>query len=176
MIVLVGFMGAGKTTVGRLLAGYLHLPFTDTDDVVEQRAGRPIPDVFRTDGEEAFRDLEQAAVADVLAGPEAVVSLGGGACGRAATRRALAGHTVVHLRVSLEQTRARTGGDPNRPVLQRPDLADLHAARQRAYEEVATVGVATDGRTAEEVARDVLAQIEPAASEPGRAAPDPEDR
>ncbi|WP_432549496.1 shikimate kinase [Kineococcus esterisolvens] len=171
MIVLVGFMGTGKTTVGRLLAEHLRLPFTDTDHVVEARAGRPVPEVFRTDGEEAFRDMEQAAVADVLAGEEAVVSLGGGACGRAATRERLRAHTVVHLRVSLEQTRARTAGDTTRPVLQRPDLPALHAARQRLYDEVATVAVPTDGRTAEEVARDVLGRIET-----HHAARDPEDR
>ncbi|MCI2239016.1 shikimate kinase [Paenibacillus sp. TRM 82003] len=171
MIVLVGFMGAGKTTVGRLLAAPLGLPFTDTDHVVEARAGRPIPEVFRTDGEDAFRDLEERAVADVLAGPAAVVSLGGGACGRAATRERLRAHTVVHLRVSLEQTRARTAGDANRPLLQRPDLAELHAARQRLYDEVATVAVPTDGRAAEEVARDVLGRIETQ-----RTARDPEDR
>ncbi|WP_337060452.1 shikimate kinase [Kineococcus sp. G2] len=171
MIVLVGFMGAGKTTVGRLLAAHLALPFTDTDHVVEARAGRPIPEVFRTDGEDAFREAEERAVADVLAGPEAVVSLGGGACGRAATRERLREHTVVHLRVSLEQTRARTAGDANRPLLQRPDLPQLHAARQRLYDEVATVAVPTDGRTAEEVARDVLRLIETQ-----RTARDPEDR
>ncbi|GAB3252134.1 shikimate kinase [Kineococcus gypseus] len=171
MIVLVGFMGAGKTTVGGLLAGELHLPFTDTDHVVEQRAGRPVAEVFATDGEEAFRDLEERAVADVLAGGEAVVSLGGGACGRAATRERLRAHTVVHLRVGLEQARARTGDDPGRPVLRRPDLPELHAARQRLYEEVATVGVATDGRTAEEVAREVLARLDGDTTQP-----DPEDR
>ncbi|WP_432547096.1 shikimate kinase [Kineococcus sp. SYSU DK004] len=160
MIVLVGFMGAGKTTVGRLLADRLGLPFTDTDDVVRAREGRSIPDIFAAEGEEVFRDLEQAAVADVLAGPDAVVSLGGGACGRAATREVLRGHDVVHLRVSLAETRRRTGGDSDRPVLRRPDLADLHTARQRVYDEVATVAVPTDGRTAEEVARDVLDRLE----------------
>ncbi|WP_432505315.1 shikimate kinase [Kineococcus arenarius] len=175
MIVLVGFMGAGKTTVGRLLAARLALPFTDTDHVVEQREGRPIPATFTALGEEGFRDLEERAVADVLAGPEAVVSLGGGACGRAATRERLRAHTVVHLRVSLEQTRARTAGDTSRPVLQRPDLPALHAARQLLYDEVATVAVPTDGRTAEQVARDVLALIEQHA-EQHRTAPDPEDR
>lgn len=171
MIVFVGFMGAGKTTVGRLVAEHLGRPFVDTDHVVEQRAGRPIPEVFRTEGEEAFRALEAAAVAEVLAGEEAVVSLGGGACGHEATRRLLEAHVVVHLRVSLEQTRARTGDDPNRPVLQRPDLAELHADRQRRYEEVATVSVSTDGRTAREVARDVLQR-----TATGIPASDPEDR
>ncbi|WP_345711010.1 shikimate kinase, partial [Kineococcus glutinatus] len=149
MIVLVGFMGAGKTTVGRLLAAHLALPFTDTDHVVEERTGRAIREVFATDGEEAFRDLEQQAVADVLAGPEAVVALGGGACGRAATRAALAAHTPVHLRTSLAAALHRLQGDALRPVLQRPDLPALHAERARVFDALAAVAVDVDGRTPE---------------------------
>lgn len=171
MIVLVGFMGAGKTTVGRLLAERLGLPFVDTDLVVEEQERRPVRAVFADLGEPAFRDLEEAAVRETLDGPDAVVSLGGGACGREATRRRLDGHLVVHLRVSLPESLARTSGDSNRPVLQRPDLPDLHTARQHLYEEVATVSVPTDGRTSDEVARDVLQRIEL-----DRAVRDPEDR
>jgi len=171
MIVLVGFMGAGKTTVGRLLAERLGLPFTDTDLVVEQQESRPVRAVFADFGEQGFRDLEEVAVRETLSGPDAVVSLGGGACGREVTRRRLEGHLVVHLRVGLAESLARTAGDPNRPVLQRPDLADLHTARQHRYEEVATVSVPTDGRTSDEVVRDVLQRIEL-----DRAARDPEDR
>ncbi|PPK96021.1 shikimate kinase [Kineococcus xinjiangensis] len=158
MIVLVGFMGAGKTTVGQLLAERLQLPFTDTDAVCEQRAGRPVGDVFATEGEEAFRDLEQRAVADVLAGPEAVVALGGGACGRPATREVLAAHTVVHLRVGFEEVLRRIGGDPLRPLLHRPGLRELHAGRAAVYESVASLTVDVDGRSPEEVADEVLAR------------------
>ncbi|MFD0481119.1 shikimate kinase [Kineococcus sp. GCM10028916] len=156
MIVLVGFMGAGKTTVGRLLADRLGLPFVDTDLVVEEREGRPVPEIFATDGETTFRDLEQAAVADVLGGPEAVVSLGGGACGREGTRGILRGHTVVHLDVSLAGARERTAADPHRPMLHRPGLEDLHAARRVVFEDLADVSVVTDGRRAEAVTLEVL--------------------
>ena len=156
MIVLVGFMGAGKTTVGRLLAERLQRPFVDTDHLVEEQAGRRIADVFATDGEEAFRDLEQAAVAQALRGPEAVVSLGGGACGRPATREVLAGHTVVHLDVSLDHVRRRTRSDVDRPVLHRPGLAELHTARRAVYADVATLTVTTDDRSAADVASEVV--------------------
>ncbi|WP_432511088.1 shikimate kinase [Kineococcus sp. SYSU DK001] len=159
MIVLVGFMGAGKTTVGRLLAERLGLSFVDTDHVIEERDGRSIPQIFTEDGEQGFRDAEQAAVADVLRGDEAVVSLGGGACGRAATREVLRAHTVVHLDVSLAQARLRTAGDGNRPMLQRPDLAELHAARRAVFAAIADVEVGTDGREAAAIAGEVLAGL-----------------
>ena len=147
MIVLVGFMGAGKSTVGRSLADRLGLPFLDSDTVIEERAGRSIAQVFASDGESAFRALEAATIADLLDGPSAVLSLGGGACGNPTTRGRLAGHTVVHLEVSFDQALARVGADPRRPVLAAPDLADRYAARQADYARVATVTVRTDART-----------------------------
>jgi 3-dehydroquinate synthetase/shikimate kinase len=156
VIVIVGFMGAGKTTVGRVLADRLGLPFLDTDLVIEAREQRPIPDIFATDGEPAFRDVEQAVVADVLDGPEAVVSLGGGACGREATRQLLLGHTVVHLDVSFAQALQRTAGDTYRPMLHRPGLSQLHADRRVVFEAIADVSVETDGRPAEDIALEIL--------------------
>lgn len=156
MIVLVGFMGAGKTTVGRLLADRLGLPFVDTDLVIEAREHRLIPEIFGADGEPAFRDLEQAVVGEVLAGPESVVSLGGGACGREGTRDVLVDHTVVHLDVSLAEAIARTAGDVHRPVLHRPGLAQLHAERRTVFEGLANVAVKTDGRRAAAIALEVL--------------------
>jgi len=79
VIVLVGFMGAGKTTVGRLLAAKLGVPFTDSDHVIEARAGKPIPRVFADEGEPAFRQLEHEVIADLLHGEDTVLALGGGA-------------------------------------------------------------------------------------------------
>ena len=95
MIVLVGFMGAGKTTVGRLLAAKLGVPFTDSDHVIEARAGRPIPQIFAADGEPAFRQLEHEVIADLLNGEDMVLALGGGAATHPGTRAALAAATGI---------------------------------------------------------------------------------
>ena len=83
MIVLVGFMGAGKTTVGYLLSERLGLPFVDSDVIIEQRSGRSVPQIFAEDGEPAFRALEHQVIAGLLDGPALVLALGGGAAERA---------------------------------------------------------------------------------------------
>ena len=175
MIVLVGFMGSGKTTTGRLLARHLGLRFTDTDDLVVERTGRPIAEVFADDGEQVFRDLEEAAVADALQQPAGVVSLGGGACGRRGTRARLAPHTVVHLDVSFGESQRRTRGDTGRPMLARPGLADLHAERRAVFAELATVTVTVDGRAVDDVVRDIL-DVVPAAVPTAGGPRQPEDR
>ena len=90
MIVLVGFMGAGKTTVGHLLSERLGLPFVDSDLVIEQRSGRSVRQIFAEDGEPAFRELERQVIADLIDGPEAVLALGGGAAEHPETRALLA--------------------------------------------------------------------------------------
>lgn len=171
MIVLVGFLGAGKTTVGRLLAERLDLPFRDADEVVVERAGRTVAEVFATDGEAAFRALEHAVVTDLLRGDDAVVSLGGGAVehpGTAAALRALPtrrpGAHVVHLEVSLAEARARVGDDRGRPMLARPDLGAVHARRLPGFADVATAEVATAGRTPAEVADAVTTALAPRSS------------
>lgn len=159
-VVLVGFMGAGKSTVGRLLARRLGVPFADSDDVIAGRTGRTPREIFATDGEAAFRALERDVVHELVAGGTAgVVALGGGAVEDPATREALRGARVVHLDVSFEQVRARVGRDPGRPVLARPDLPELFAARQAAYREVAHAVVATDGLAARQVVARVLAAL-----------------
>jgi shikimate kinase len=160
MIVLVGFMGAGKTTVGRLLAAELGLPFTDADHVIEQRSGRAVRQIFAEDGEPAFRALEHQVIADLLAGPELVLALGGGAAEHPGTRRHLAAAQVVYLHVSYEQALARVGGDPGRPMLARPGLAETYQRRLAAYASVATRTVPTDGLPPESVAKDILAALD----------------
>ena len=153
-VVLVGFMGAGKSTVGRLVARRLGVGFADSDDVITQRTGRTPRDIFATDGESAFRALERAVVRDLVGDRPAeapversvgVLALGGGAVEDAGTREVLRAARVVHLEVSFEQVRARVGRDPGRPVLARPDLPEIFAARQAAYREVADVVLPTDG-------------------------------
>ena len=158
MIVLVGFMGAGKSTVGSLLAARLGLAFTDSDQVIEQRAGRPVRQIFAEDGEPAFRALEHQVIAELLDGPALVLALGGGAAEYPRTRDKLAGAQVVYLQVSYDQALQRVGGDRGRPLLARPDLAALYERRLAVYAGVATLTVPTDGRRPEAVTEDILAR------------------
>lgn len=159
MIVLVGFMGAGKTTVGRLLADRLGLPFADSDLVIEQRTGRSVRDIFATDGEPAFRVLEQQVIADLLAGPDAVLALGGGAAEHPATQVVLKQADVVYLQVGYAQAMQRVAGDEYRPLLSRPDLERLYGHRLDVYGAVATLIVATDGRAPEAIVSDVIEHL-----------------
>jgi len=159
VIVLVGFMGAGKTNAGLRVAEALDVPFIDSDAAIEAADGRPVRTIFAEDGEAGFRRIEAATIAALLAGPPAVLSLGGGSLGSAEVREALVGHEVVLLDVSLAESLNRVGGDPSRPMLQHPDLAALYAGRQRAYRDAATVVVPVDGLSKEETAAHVLAAL-----------------
>jgi shikimate kinase len=159
VIVLVGFMGAGKTTVGRLLAAQLGVPFTDSDQVIEDRAGKPIRQIFADDGEAAFRALEHQVIADLLAGQDIVLALGGGALEHALTRKLLTEAPVAFLRVGFAEALSRVGGDGGRPMLARPGIADIYAGRQAAYETMATLAVDVDGRSPEDIAAVILARF-----------------
>lgn len=145
-IALIGFMGSGKTSVGRHLAERLGVAFVDADAEIEARAGRSIASVFAGDGEAAFRALEHATIQDLLeVGQQRVLALGGGAAMHTGTRQALRERAVVvHLRVSLDEALRRVGADPARPVLARPDLAELHAERTAVYDRVADLVVDVD--------------------------------
>ena len=164
-LVLVGLMGAGKTTVGERCAQRLGRPFVDTDDLVQTLAGRPVADVFATDGEAAFRALERQAVADACASPAPlVIACGGGAVLDPTSRRQL--HTsgfVVWLRARPRVLAARVDGDHvERPLLAGaalPTLTRLAETRAPVYEVVADVAVATDDRTPDEVADAVLEEL-----------------
>jgi len=152
-------MGAGKTTVGKLVAEALGVPFQDTDTIIEARAGKPIPDIFVDDGEEHFRALERIAVADALAGFDGVLALGGGAILAEETRERLHSHTVVFLSVELADAADRVGLGVGRPLLAvnpRATMRYLLDQRRPLYERVATLTVKTDGITPEEVAAAVL--------------------
>lgn len=164
-VVLVGSMGAGKTTVGELLATRWGIGFRDTDRDVEAVAGKPVSDIFVEDGEATFRALERDAVATALAAHEGVLALGGGAVVDESTRSLLAGHTVVFLRVGLADAASRVGLGVSRPLLLgnvRGRVKKLLDERNPIYESVATIEIATDGRSPEEVAAAIVEALEDA--------------
>jgi shikimate kinase len=148
-------MGAGKSTVGRILAERWRVPFRDTDDDVEAIDGRAISDIFVESGEEHFRSLERAAVERALTEHEGVLAVGGGAVMAETSRSGLRGHRVVFLRVGLSDAAARVGLGSSRPLLLgnvRGTMKALLEERTPVYESVATAVVDTDGRTPDEVA------------------------
>jgi shikimate kinase len=157
-VVLVGPMGAGKTTVGRILAERWGTGVRDTDEDVEAVVGKSVQDVFVDDGEAAFRALEKAAVRRALAEHDGVLSLGGGAVLDPDTRALLAGRPVVFLRVGLADASRRVGLGQGRPLLLgnvRSRIKALLEERNPVYEAVAALVVDTDGRTPAEVAAEI---------------------
>ena len=157
-VVLVGPMGAGKTTVAGLLGEAWQVPVRDTDADIEAGTGREISDIFVESGEETFRELEAAAVATAVAEHEGVLALGGGAVLRPETRDLLAGLTVVFLRVGLSDAVKRVDLGIGRPLLLgnvRSRIKALLDERTPIYESVATHVVETDGRTPDEVAAEI---------------------
>jgi shikimate kinase/3-dehydroquinate synthase len=159
VVVLVGFMGAGKTTVGHIVAERLGQPFVDSDVLIEQRLGRDIRDVFRTEGEPYFRQLEHATVAGLVRGQDAVIALGGGAVEDPRTQAVLRYARVVYLRVSYDEAMARVKSDEFRPMLHRPDLDEVYKRRQPVYEDLSVLTVDTDGRRPDAIALELLAQL-----------------
>jgi shikimate kinase len=163
MIVLVGFMGAGKTTVGRLLAAKLGVPFADSDHVIEARAGKPVREIFADDGEPAFRQLEHDVIIGLIAeNADTVLALGGGAASHEGTRASLRSGSVpvVYLKVSYQEAMRRVGSDQGRPMLARPDVARLYAERDPLYAQAATFTVDADGTSAEDLALGILALLD----------------
>ena len=157
-VVLVGAPGSGKTTVGALLARAWAVEARDTDADIVAAQGRSVADLFLEEGEEHFRTLERAAVADALAGHDGVLSLGGGAVLDPGTRALLDGRPVVFLRVGLSDAVKRVGLGSGRPLLLgnvRSRIKALLDERTPVYEGVASLVVETDGRTPEDVAREI---------------------
>lgn len=152
---LVGPPGAGKTTVGQIVAARRDLEFRDTDQDVEAAAGRSVSDIFLEDGEAAFRQLEAAAIRVALRDHEGVLALGGGAVTDQRTRELLAEHRVVFLDVGLPDAAARIGLNRDRPLLlgnPRAQLKIMLDERRPLYQKVAAASVVTDHLDAETVA------------------------
>lgn len=161
-IVLIGFMGSGKSAVGRRLARKLHKKFVDTDLEIEKQAGMPIPKIFACYGEVYFRDLESRVIDQVVQQDNQVIATGGGAVMRPDNARALqAAGTVVWLRVGAETAYRRVGRKGDRPLLAGEDpqerIGDLLAQRESLYRELADVVVDTDCLDAGGVVKAILA-------------------
>ncbi|MGA5564154.1 shikimate kinase [Streptomyces platensis] len=163
VVVLIGPPGAGKSTVGALLAERLGVGYRDTDADVVATAGRPIAEIFIDQGEPHFRELERAAVRDALDGHPGVLSLGGGAILDEGTRKLLTGLPVVFLDVQLADAVKRVGLDAPRPLLAvnpRKQWRELMERRRPLYTEVARTVIETGERTPEQVAEAILDALE----------------
>ncbi len=160
-IFLIGPMGAGKSTIGRLLSEELSLPFIDSDKIIEDRAGVNIPWIFDQEGEEGFREREELAIEELTVGEPTILATGGGAILRENNRRNLRSHGfVVYLKTSVDQQITRTAKDKNRPLLQTPNkrkvLTELLEIRGPLYESTADWTIDTDGLSPKAVVKNII--------------------
>lgn len=163
-IYLVGPMGAGKSTIGRLLSSELKLEFKDSDKEIEDRCGCNIPWIFDVEGEAGFRDREVSAIDEITQERNVLMATGGGAVLRAENRTHLSSRgTVVYLKTSVEQQLARTAKDKNRPLLQidNPEavLRRLMKERDPLYQEVADIIIHTDDRNPKYVVQEIVKRL-----------------
>ncbi|UCG86816.1 MAG: shikimate kinase [Gemmatimonadota bacterium] len=159
-LILVGLPGAGKSTVGRLVAASLGTPIQDVDALIEERLGISIKEIFASRGEAEFRELERAETVQLLLDPPAVIVPGGGWAAQPGNLESVVGKALtVYLATSPSTALARVGDVDTRPLLAGDDRAarfeSLLAAREPYYERC-DVTVPTDGRTVGEIAREVI--------------------
>lgn len=163
-VFLVGPMGAGKSTIGRMLSAELNIEFVDSDKEIEDRCGCNIPWIFDVEGEQGFRERETQAIDELTQREGILLATGGGAILRPENRRFLHSRgTVVYLKTSVEQQLARTAKDKNRPLLQTPDpravLTRLLSERGPYYEEVADIVITTDDNNPKLVVQEIIDQL-----------------
>ena len=163
-LVLVGPMGAGKSSIGKRLAHALSLEFIDADRVLEARTGASVADIFACEGETGFRRRESALLAELLSGQNQLIATGGGVVLAADNRALLAREAyVIHLDVSVAEQLKRLARDRTRPLLQRADredvLRELARIREPLYREVADLVMDTDGLTAAEASSRLCLQL-----------------
>lgn len=165
-VVLVGPMGAGKSTIGRLLARELGYQFLDSDRMIEERCGANIPWIFDVEGEDGFRQRESAMLAELAEGDRLVVATGGGAVMKSENHPYLRKNAmVVYLKTSIEQQVERTSKDRNRPLLQNDDpegvLRQLFAIRDPVYRQLADIVMHTDRKSPRLVVRQLINRLNP---------------
>ena len=158
---LIGPMGAGKTTVGKQMSEALGIEFVDSDHEIQRRTGVDIPTIFEYEGEEGFRNREQAVIDELTTREGIILATGGGAVLRDENRRHLASRGfVVYLRCTPEQQHERTRRDKNRPLLQTDDpLEKLHSlmqVRDPLYRQTADMVISTEGKNTQSVAREIV--------------------
>ncbi len=163
-VYLVGPMGAGKSTIGRLLCAELKLEFKDSDKEIEENCGCNIPWIFDVEGEVGFRDREETAIEEISSQKGILMATGGGAVLRSENRLHLSSRgTVVYLKTSVEQQVARTAKNKNRPLLQSDNpkevLTRLMKERDPLYKEVADITIYTDERNPKFVVQEILMQL-----------------
>ena len=163
-IYLVGMMGAGKTTAGKLLARRLKLDFLDSDQEIERRCGVTVPVIFEIEGETGFRSRESQAIAELTARDGVVLATGGGAVLAEANRRRLAARgTVVYLHARPEDLYRRVRYDKNPPLLATPDplarLRGLYAERDPLYRSIADIVAETGAQSAQALAKALLGRL-----------------
>ena len=163
-LILIGPMGAGKSTIGRLLAAELSRPFYDSDHEIQSRCGADIPWIFDVEGESGFRDRESAMISELVDYDKVVIATGGGAVLREENRQRIReGATVIYLFTTVEQQLKRTAKDRNRPLLQRGDreqlLRDMFALRDPLYRATADLVIRTDRRGPRSVVNDIVRRV-----------------
>lgn len=164
-VALVGLPGSGKSTIGRQLARRLGVPFADTDHVIEQQLGCSIREYFEREGEDRFRDVEEAVIDELTTRHDGVIATGGGAVLRPANRAHLRERAkVIYLRSSPEEVFRRLRHDTNRPLLQVKDplgrLRDLYAVRDPLYREAAHFVIETGRPTVSTLINMIMMQLE----------------
>lgn len=163
--ILIGPPGAGKTTVGKALSKRLGVTFSDTDHLVEERAGKKISDIFVEDGEPVFRAIEEEVVARALEKSEGVLALGGGAVLSERTQKLLESQRayVILLEVSISQAAPRVGFNRDRPLLAvnpRQQWQALYEKRLPIYKRLSGYAISTDSKKPQEVAEEVAEYLE----------------
>ena len=159
-ISLIGFMGSGKSSIGRLLAEKTAYNFIDLDELIEERTGKSIPEIFARDGEELFRDYESEALYSLSDTAKLIIAAGGGAAVQPANRKFFLNQSyTIYLKVSFKEFLKRTRGRTNRPLLKKPlaEIKTLYHDRLPLYRQVGRE-IVTDGRSLEEITREIISR------------------